>query len=195
MTGGAAVDHVRLLGYPVQLGLALTEHVEECLREFKLIAYGLEAKPSGGADVPERLRHLVDQLRSRYATELSEQDRLRATAAARGDATVDLSYPVADETLTIVGAWEDMLREVDGFCASAELLTLQRSPDQVRLGEWMFGEFRRQLAGEPPTPWERYARLRPVPTAAASNAAIADPGARDEAARGTAGSAEFAAQG
>ena len=163
MSNGAAVSRVHLLGYPVQLGLALAEHVEECLREFKLIAFGLESGPTEAHDVPERLRRLVEQVRSRYATELSEQDRLRAAAAARGDATIDLSYPVTAETLVLVGAWQDMLDEVDRFCTSEDLLTLQRTPEQVRLGNWVLGEFRRQLAGEPPTPWERYARLRPVP--------------------------------
>ena len=46
-----------------------------------------------------------------------------------------------------------MLAEVDEYCGSEDLLTLQRTPEQVRLQDWVCEQFLRQLRGEPPEPW------------------------------------------
>jgi hypothetical protein len=145
-------EQVWLLGYPVQLGLAVAEHVEDWIREFKLIALGRESGTSGH-DVPDRLMQMVTQLTQHYAAELSEPDRLRAAAAARGEATVDLPYPVRPESEMVVRGWQRMLTEVDDYCRAQELLTLQRTPEQVALLDWVTGEFLRQLDGQAPTTW------------------------------------------
>ena len=151
-------ETVWLLGYPVALGLSTSEHVEEWVREFQLMALARE-QGLPGHDVPRRLQEMVQSLTRRYASELSTADRLRATAAARGDATVDLPYPVRPESEQVVLAWQRMLAEVDDYCRTEDLLTLQRSPEQVRLQDWTCEEFLRQLRGEPPRPWSA---LRPV---------------------------------
>lgn len=140
---------VWLRGYPVELGLSVAEHVDDWMREFALM--GLAAGVL--ADVPARLREMVQLLTHRYATELSEPDRLRAAAAARGQATVDLAYPVRPETDQLVRAWQQMLAEVDSFCRDQDLLTLARTPAQVALSDWIFGEFLAQIRGEPPRAW------------------------------------------
>ncbi len=149
-TGDGAT--VWLLGYPVELGMSTVEHVEEWMREFKLMALS-RAEGTATHDVPARLQAMVAALTSRYAAELSVADRLRAAAAARGDATVDLPYPVLPETEQTVRGWQAMLREVDDYCRAEDLLTLQRRPQQVRLQDWMCEEFLRQLRGEAPRPW------------------------------------------
>ena len=149
---------VRLVGYPVELGVSLVEHVEDWMREFALMALSA----GGGTslhDVPQRLQQMVQHLTGRYARELSEPDRTRAAAAARGDATVDLVYPVRPETGQAAVQWQELLREVDRFCASEDLLTLQRTPEQVALSEWVTAEFLSQVEGAEPRPW-------PGPTAA-----------------------------
>ena len=145
---------VRLLGYPVELGMSTVEHIEEWVREFKLMALG---RDGGGSahDVPRRLQTMVETLTRRYGAELSEPDRARAAAAARGQATVDLTYTTRDgaEGEAAVRGWQAMLAEVDEFCRAEDLLTLQRTPEQVRLQDWVCEEFLRQLRGEPPRPW------------------------------------------
>ena len=143
---------VWLLGYPVELGMSTVEHISDWMREFRLMAL---SRQEGTAvhEVPARLAAMVDALTRRYAGELSTPDRLRAAAAARGDATVDLPYPVRPETEAAVVGWQQMLAEVDEYCRAEDLLTLQRSPDQVRLQDWICAEFLRQLRGEPPRPW------------------------------------------
>ena len=156
---------VWLLGYPVELGMSTVEHVEDWVREFKLMALGRD----GGTathDVPLRLQAMVDVLTLRYGAELSEPDRVRAAAAARGDATVDLAYPArpGPEAEAAVCGWQAMLAEVDEYCRAEDLLTLQRTPEQVRLQDWVCEEFLRQLRGEPPRPWTPRPVVAPVPT-------------------------------
>ena len=145
---------VWLLGYPVALGMSSVEHIEDWLREFKLMALGREGG-TGAHDVPLRLQAMVDLLTRRYGAELSEPDRVRAAAAARGEATVDLAYPASPgpEGEQAVRGWQAMLAEVDEYCRKEDLLTLQRTPEQVRLQDWVCEQFLRQLRGEPPQPW------------------------------------------
>ena len=155
---------VWLLGYPVELGMSTVEHVEDWLREFKLMALGREGG-TGTHDVPRRLQAMVDTLTRRYGAELSEPGRVRAAAAARGDATVDLAYSALDgaEGEAVVRAWQAMLAEVDEYCRAEDLLTLQRTPEQVRLQDWVCEQFLRQLRGEPPQPWTPRPTVAPVP--------------------------------
>lgn len=147
-------EKIWLLEYPVELGRATVEHVEEWMREFRLIAIGEENEPAQH-HVPAQLLAMVAALRERYATELSEPDRLRDEAAARGEPSVDLWYPVREETEQTVLAWQQMVRAVDSFCASQALLTLQRTPEMVELQDWVTEEFLRQLRGEPARPWSQ----------------------------------------
>ena len=149
MSGATVV----LQGYPVELGLSVAEHVEDWMREFALMALARDAGTTGH-EVPQRLQDMVRHLSGRYARELSAPDRERAAAAARGDATVDLVYPLREESAQAAVAWRELLHEVDRYCAAEELLTLQRSPQQVALVEWLTEEFVRQSAGEPPRPWD-----------------------------------------
>jgi hypothetical protein len=148
-------ERVVLRGYPVALGISVTEQVEEWMREFKLIALG-GGRGEVGHEVPDRLLQTVQLLSHRYASELSEPDRLRSAAAARGQATVDLTYPVRPESEVTVLGWQQLVHEVDEYCRAEELLTLQRTPEQVALQDWVCEEFLRQIQGEPPRPWSEY---------------------------------------
>ena len=155
---------VWLLRYPVELGMSTVEHVEDWMREFRLMALGRD----GGTarhDVPVRLQAMVDALTRRYGAELSEPDRVRAAAAARGQATVDLAYPVRDDDgEAVVRGWQVMLAEVDEWCRTEDLLTLQRTPEQVAFQDWVCEEFVRQLRGEPPRPWTPRPAVSAVPS-------------------------------
>jgi hypothetical protein len=155
---------VWLLRYPVELGMSTVEHVEDWVREFKLMALGSEGGTST-SDVPVRLQAMVEMLTRRYGAELSEPDRVRAAAAARGQAEVDLAYTSGHgaEGEAAVRGWQAMLAEVDEYCRAEDLLTLQRTPEQVRLQNWVCEEFLRQLHGEPPRPWTQRSAVAPVP--------------------------------
>ncbi len=82
---------IELRGYPVELGMSTVEHIEDWVREFKLMSLGREGGTSTH-DVPQRLQAMVDALTRRYGTELSEPDRVRA-AAARTRSGSDSSAP------------------------------------------------------------------------------------------------------
>jgi hypothetical protein len=148
-------ERIWLRRYPVELGRAAAEHVEEWVREFSLIAIGRAAGTTTD-DVPDRLIGMVRMLTGRYADELSESERLQEEAAARGEPEVDLSYPVLPEAREVVLSWQQMLAAVDSFCASQDLLTLQRPPEMVALNDWVGEEFLRQLDGHPPRSWPQY---------------------------------------
>ena len=154
-------ETVELLGYPVELGTSTVEHVEDWMREFRLIALS-RAEGTNAQDVPARLQAMVETLTRRYSGELSVADRLRSAAAARGDAAVDLPYPVRPETEQAVMGWQQMLAEVDEYCRQEDLLTLQRTEDQVRLQEWTCEEFLRQLDGQAPRPWPSLRLVAPA---------------------------------
>ncbi len=141
---------VVLRDYPVRLGARQSEHLDEGLREFQLLAL---ADPSVTRDVPGRLMELVEMLYTRYAGDLEGPLATREAALARGDATVDVRYPVPEGAADIVRAWQVVMAEVDEFCRSGDLLSLARPPEVRQLHEWSTEEFLRQLAGEPPRPW------------------------------------------
>ena len=149
---------VRLVGYPTRLGLRADEQVADWLREFKLIAFASEGESEPTAvpaihRAPKRLLQLAEQLSTVYATEVSEPDRQRSRALSSGQATVDIEFRTMPETESVALAWQDVIRQVDEFCRADELLTLARPPELVEFGDWVIGEFLRQINGEEPKPW------------------------------------------
>jgi hypothetical protein len=46
------------------------------------------------------------------------------------------------------------MAEADDFCRREQMLTLQRSDAVRNFSTWYLSEFRRQVAGEPPQPWD-----------------------------------------
>ncbi len=139
---------IRILNLPVRLQGRAREHHEELMREFAL----LELSDS---DVPARLFELIATLQSQYAAE-SEGPRLKLEQAlARGDRSIDLDYQMpaaAGEAVVALGA---MLEEADEYCRRGDqLLTLANPPDLVAYRRWYLDEFTRQIAGEPPRPWD-----------------------------------------
>ncbi len=144
------IGEVRLLHYPVRLGMCHQEHVDELTREFQLMAAG----GLDDTDVPARLVSMVRMLTGRFARELEEPARRRQDAADRGDPVVDLSYPAVPGAEEIVEGWARMMDEVDAYCRSGHLLALAAPDDLVVLRHWVTEEFRRQLRGERPRPWD-----------------------------------------
>ena len=141
---------VVLLDYPVVLGTVQQEHFDAVVREFQLIAL---SSPQAQGHVPGRLLELVATLTREHAPQRAEPERVREQALVEGRATVDLHYAVTADVLLVVQTWARMLRDVDEFCLSDELLVLARPPAVVAMQDWVLGQFLDQLAGEPPTPW------------------------------------------
>ena len=146
MTG---LREVRLMAFPLRIHRDATEHHEELMREFQLLALD----PSPRADVPVRLVRLVQELTTTYSSVNSAPDADREAALARGDESIDLVYLVPPEAAAACAELDRMLDEADEFCRSEQLLTLAPAPEQVAFRKWYLGEFRSQLSGGEPRPW------------------------------------------
>ncbi len=144
---------VRLLSYPLDLFLRAQEHADDLLREFVLISRSHDVDPTSRR-TPERLVALVDDLTTTYAG-MSEVPRAdRDAAIERGETRIDLVYVFPRAALEPVRHLGEALDEADEFCRQGRhLLTLETPPDLVEFRHWFMGEFERQAAGQPPTPW------------------------------------------
>ncbi|MEO6205321.1 MAG: hypothetical protein ABIO67_08070 [Mycobacteriales bacterium] len=148
--GGQAYA-VRLLNLPVRLVASSRERHDELLREFSLLA--LSDDPRRG-DLPARLLELIEVLGVQYATAKARPDTIVDEAIAAGLHAVDVTYVVPASVVEAADRLEHLMAQSDEFCASERLLTLPRTQTQRDLANWYFGEFRRQVAGEDPQPWD-----------------------------------------
>lgn len=154
---GPIVD-VRLRQLPVAVWARTQEHTDELLREFVLLAQQLRNDETAVASAPLRLVRLVEELSGSYGSFSEEQEARLFEAAAAGESELDLTYQVPASAGIAARHLGDMLNEADEYCRSGEhLLTLETPADLVRFREWFLEEFRRQCAGQPPTPWPSYA--------------------------------------
>ena len=145
------LHEVRLANLPLRLLAAGREHHDEVMREFAMMALD-ESDASDHA--PARMRELVDILGRRYGAATARPDAEIDEALERGDVTVDIVYHVPDHVAEAAGQLESLMAEVDEFCRDQQLLALARPPLFVQFADWYLEEFRRQIAGEPPQPWD-----------------------------------------
>lgn len=155
----AKVDVV-LLRLPVSTYVAVKQRNDELMREFALIAHS-DADVS--ASIPARLVDVVEQVRSRFGVFTDATTDAIFDAHERGEDHVDAVYTlpadVAAHAVDAATTLSALYDEADEFCRSGDLLALAPPEEFVRLRHWFFDEFRRQLsAGQPPTPYDEYAR-------------------------------------
>lgn len=143
---------VRLLGFPLPTWQRAAEHHDGLMREFALLS--MRAPEEGDAEVPRRLRRLVDDLSTQYGSFSEAPDTARDEALAAGLDTVDLTYHVPHEAADAVVALGRMLDEADEFCRNGDLLTLATPPETLAFRTWYLTQFTDQIAGGPPTAWE-----------------------------------------
>jgi hypothetical protein len=168
---------VHVVGFPLDVYAAASEHHEALTREFRLVAYG-ERQGTAEGSVPARLLTLVDELTGRYAGLTGQQDATRDRARAEGRAEVDLHFRLPPDVREACLALGSMLDEADEFCRSGDLLTLATPPELVLFRRWYLGEFVCQIDGEPPEPWRvfRDRHASPVAESATGRAPGTSPG-------------------
>jgi len=142
---------VQLLNLPVKVLAAGRDYHDELMREFALLALSGSA---GTASLPSRLVELTEILGVRYRGAAARPDEMVDEALARGDATVDLTYQVPAHVVESADLLDRLMSEADGFCKTEQLLTVPRSELLAAFSRWYLDEFRRQVAGEPPQPWD-----------------------------------------
>lgn len=148
--GSDGLYEVRLLNVPLRLLVAGREHHDDVMREFAMLAL---AEEIDAAHTPQRLLDLVDVLGRRYAAAAARPDAEIDAAVARGETTIDLVYHVPDHVQAAADELAALMDEADEFCRERKLLALARPQPVIDFSRWYLGEFRRQIAGEPPQPW------------------------------------------
>lgn len=145
------LHEVRLCNVPLRVLAASREHYDEVMREFAMLALdeGLDTDHA-----PARLIELVDILGRRYAGVGARPDAEIDDALARGATSIDLIYHVPGHMGDAAEQLEALMRETDDFCRHEQMLALARPELLVRFSEWYLDQFRRQIAGEPPCPWD-----------------------------------------
>jgi hypothetical protein len=141
---------VRLVAVPVRVLEATRRHHDELMHEFSLLA----VQENLSDDVPKRMLELIDTLGRQYANTSDRSDAQVNAAIERGDATVDVTYEVAEHVVDAADRLGALMDEADEFCKREQMLTLQRPPIAKEFADWYLEEFRRQIAGEPPRPWD-----------------------------------------
>lgn len=141
---------VKLLRVPVRILDAGRQHHQELMHEFALLAVAEDLTD----DLPQRMLELIDTLGRRYAETGDAPNAEVDAAIARGAVTVDLTYEVAEHVVEAADHLESLMAEADEFCLREQMLTLQRTELVRRFSSWYLEEFRRQIRGEPPTPWD-----------------------------------------
>lgn len=149
--GADGLHEVRLLNVPVRLLVAGREHHDDVMREFAMLAL---AEDADAEHAPKRLLELVDVLGRRYAAAAARPDAEVDAAIARGETSIDLVYHVPDHVEAAANELAALMDEADEFCRERRLLALARPPLVIEFSRWYLDEFRRQIAGEPPRPWD-----------------------------------------
>lgn len=146
---------VHLLELPVPLAAAAREHFEELLREFALIHAGADRHV---AEVPRRLRQMVEALTTRFAGfDDDARDRLEQAVERGKDVIEDHVLVVPPQAGPAATAFEDVLRVADQYCwQGRHLLTLATGSDVVAYRRWYLGEVARQVRGAAATSWPQH---------------------------------------
>lgn len=145
-----ALHAVQLLNLPVRLLVDVRDRHDTLMRELALLALS----PQEGRPQPPGLVELTHVLGVRYGSAQPRPDQAVDDAAAAGVAALDVTYEVPASVVEAARRLEALMAEADEYCRSEQLLTLPRSPLQVRFATWYLEEFRRQVAGEPARPWD-----------------------------------------
>ena len=148
--GGADLVQIVAGGIPVSAFHRASEQYDALFREFRLI---VERDPRSTQALPARLLALIDELGTRFAGFSRGADAQWRQALERGEPTVDLEFTLPREVGPACERYDRLLDEADGYCRTAELITLPASAESVALRKWFLLEFPAQVAGRPPTPW------------------------------------------
>ena len=90
----------------------------------------------------------------RYGSANEPRNAVVDEAIARGEDTVELTYEVPDHAVEAADKLAALMAEADEYCKREQMLTLQRSEVIRDFSAWYLDEFRRQINGEPPKPWD-----------------------------------------
>jgi hypothetical protein len=157
----APLIEVELLEMPLGLRHRALQHSDELLREMTLIAL----QDSRSHDLPVRLTQLASDVQVNFGAFTANPEAEIDAAVERGDAVVQrVVYHVPASVSAYCRHLIEILQEADEYCRRGEyLLALECPPDIYAYRMWALLEFERQLAGEAPTSWPKYAAENGIP--------------------------------
>lgn len=146
-------DHhvVHLLGVPPLLVVRHRRHVDDLVHELQIVQLGQRQ----GRDVAPALAGAIHAILEHYAVPHDGLFKQARDAAERGDPTADLEIPLPAEAADAADAMLRLLEEGDALARAGLVLTLPAPDDVRRFRRWATGEIRRQLAGDPPVPFQQ----------------------------------------
>lgn len=141
-----------LRDYPLRIWAQSRMHTDEVLREFTLM---LEGQRSGQThlDVPQAMVDLAAMFTQRFGPLIDEIAVSRERALRQGADRMDSEVPMPVGIPQLLKQVDEVLRAVDSYCRSGDLLTLERSEESRRLFDWTMQELTRQYDGGEAIPW------------------------------------------
>ena len=83
-----------------------------------------------------------------------QERRIEQGIAAGQEQLEELVFGVPASIVESVAELDAVLDEADQWCRQDQMLVLATPPDLVAYRRWYLEEFRRQVAGESPRPWD-----------------------------------------
>jgi hypothetical protein len=147
-----AAPEVRLVGYPVQLGVRQQNRTADLLRELQLIELDAGQHPAHSS-TPARLMTFASALYDTFGPALEEPREELDRAFAAGVATIEQRYPLTTGSRAAMLSYARLMEQGDEFCRTGLVMNLAPDPEVYALRRWTVEEFVRQYAGEAPRPW------------------------------------------
>jgi hypothetical protein len=148
---------VRLLSMPVRVFAGFRAHYDELARELRLLALAHGGEYPVADALTETVLQAEKERRQARGVEAVD-DALRS-----GLDRVDLTYEMPASCPGTMGRLLEQLEAAETFCLQERMLSAAATPQQRDLQRWYLGEFVRQGAGEPPTPWPGTFEADPQP--------------------------------
>ena len=160
-----AADVVRLIDYPVALGIRQYEESLDLIREFQLI----DLDQSAATTAPQDLLALAADILDRFGPMITAINEKRERAFRAGIAHIQLEYPVFPQIREIAIEGARVMGHADQYCRTGALMHLESPPELRALRRWSVEEIVRQYEGQEPRPWPTVAPalLAENPTASA----------------------------
>jgi hypothetical protein len=147
-----AAPEVRLVDYPVRLGVRQQNRTADLMRELQLIELDANHGPDS-ASTPNRLLSFATDLYDAFGPALEEPRLQLERAFAAGVPSIEQSYPLVPGSRTTMIRYARLMERADEFCRVGLVMNLAPDPEVYALRRWTVEEFVRQYAGLAPRPW------------------------------------------
>jgi hypothetical protein len=143
---------VAILGCPVDVILEGQRHAEALMRELTIIVDGGGDK----SEFPKRFFEVVEVVQRRAAGLNTGAEKVLETAIECGDAEVDFDVVMPVSFGPGAPVFAALLDELDEYCRSGDLLTLETPPEVRAFQRWYIDQIEQQCQGAPPVRWSTW---------------------------------------